>query len=144
MPECPGDIVEVHQVGPHRVEIELPDIVHIHYVGNIEPAHFQAFQDLLATIRPPTRIYILRDARNGGDHTRDARVKGRKVADTSRLAAILTYGSSFHGRTILSLFTRAIRMVHPSTPEVLFFDTEAQARAWIDKHRNQSFPTNTP
>jgi hypothetical protein len=143
MPEHRVDPVEIHEVGPHRVEIERPDVFHIHYSGDIDAAHFKAFGELIQTIPAPIPIYLLRDARNGGIHKREAREDAARKGE-GRLAAIVTYGSSFHGRTLFTMLNKATRILDPRIPIAVFFETEADARAWIAKHRSQSRPTNTP
>ncbi len=126
------------QVGPHQVRVELPDVLHIRLGGDVEREHFKVFFDTMEEqITPPTRAYVLRDARNGGLVKRDAREYISKKVDLSRVAAIVTYGASFHTRTVLMMVNKAMRLFTVKVPEIVFFDDEEQARAWIKNHRDK-------
>jgi hypothetical protein len=130
------------QVGPHQVEIELPDIMHIHLNGDVEVEHFRGFYDLIVAFPPPTIIYVLRDARRGGAVSMQARKYIARNANMDQVAAIVNYGSSFHTRTVLSMMSRAFRLINNRMPPAIFFETEVEARAWISVHRNAARKTS--
>jgi len=118
--------------------VELPDILHLHLNGDVERDHFMAFYGLMNSVLSPVRMYILRDARNGGLVTPDARKYIASNLNVERVAAIVTYGASFHSRTVLTMLSKAMRILNSSVPETAFFETEAEARAWIAAHRPRS------
>lgn len=130
--------VEVHIVGPHRVELEWPDIVHIHYGGDVELEHFLAFDEVMLAIPPPTRLLLLRDARGGGVVAQETRRHIASRERDSRLVAIATYGSSFQSKTVFSNMNRAMRTVRQDTVPVAFFETETEARAWLREQKAES------
>ncbi len=123
------------EVGPHRLEYEAPDIVHIHYDGPVEVAHFKAFDAVVTSIPPPTRVYLLRDARKGGFVGPETRKFIAENVDVNRVAASVTYGSSFQAKTVATMMNMALRRLQHGAPDAVFFDTEDEARAWIATHR---------
>jgi hypothetical protein len=126
---------EGYVVGPHRLVLEFPDVVHVHYGGDVELAHFLAFDELTLRIPPPTLLYLLRDARHGGLITPETRKHIATNDEGRRFAAVATYGSSFHTKTVFANVTRALRTMRSRGTPVEFFDTESEARAWIAEHR---------
>lgn len=123
------------KVGPHELEIEPPDILHIHYQGDVELEHFKIFDAAVGRFPTTVRVYVLRDARNGGSPSAETRGYIAKNVDVTRIVALVTYGSSFQARTIATMLNKAMRRLHEQTGMSVFFDTEAEARAWIDEHR---------
>lgn len=123
------------KVGPHELEIELPDILHIHYHGDVELEHFKVFDATVLRMSQPVPVYILRDAREGGNPSPETRSYIAKNVDVSRIIALVTYGSSFQARTITTMLNKAMRRLHEETGVSVFFDTESEARVWINKHR---------
>jgi hypothetical protein len=127
--------VESRVVGSHRIDLEFPDVVHIHYGGDVEPAHYLAFQEFITDLLPETPLYFLRDARKGGFVAAETRKHIVANANESKFIAVITYGSSFQTKTVFDNMNRALRTIRGTTVPIEFFDTEAEARAWIDQHR---------
>jgi hypothetical protein len=125
------------KVGPHEIVIELPDILHIRYHGDVELEHFKIFDATVLRLSQSVPIYILRDAREGGNPSSETRSYIAKNVDVSRIIALVTYGSSFQARTIATMLNKAMRRLHEETGVSVFFDTESEARVWIDEHRKQ-------
>lgn len=139
--------LDFQRVGPHQMRIEEPDTLHIRLYGVVEREHFEIFfRTIMDAVPPPTPLYVLRDARNGGEVTAQARRFIARQVDIARVAAIVTFGASFHGRTIITMLNKAMRLFNKNAPTVVFFDSEAEARAWIATHRNRSSltPLATP
>jgi hypothetical protein len=130
------NVPSVLHVGPHFIAYEPPDIVHIHYDGPVEVAHFKAFDAVVTSIPRPTRVYILRDGRKGGFVGPETRKYIAENVDVTRVAATVTYGSSFQTKTVSAMVNLALRRLNPMTGESVFFDTETEARAWIAAHRD--------
>lgn len=131
------------QVGPHRLEYEPPDVVHVHYVGEVELEHFKVVDEALRRIQAPLRAYLLRDGRQGGAMSAETRAYMAKHIDPSTIAATITYGSSFHTRTVMQMLNKAMVLLHDKHTNALFLDTEEEARAWIDEHRKTSAAKGT-
>jgi hypothetical protein len=132
-----GDVLETHDIGPHRMEIERPDVVHIHYMGQVTLDHFKLFDELIQRLPSEIRIYLLRDARQGGIATPEARAHMVRAGHLPRLTAVVTYGAAFQARTLVKLTNTAVRTLTRQTPDLAFVDTEGDARAWIAEHRKR-------
>lgn len=66
----------------------------------------------------------------------DARQWITEWRDRYQLTAVACFGASFTVRTFASLLVRAIHLIKKSPGGVMgFFDTEAQARAFLDAQR---------
>lgn len=127
--------VESHVVGPHRVDLEFPDVVHVHYGGDVELSHHQAFYQVMRALPPAIPLYLLRDARCGGLVAAETRKHIVANTEPSRFVAIATYGSSFQTKTVFLNMSRALRTMRQNRVPVEFFDTETEARAYLDQHR---------
>lgn len=127
--------IVAHSVGPHRIDVEFPDVVHIHYDGEVRLAHFVAFDEIIKASLPPSiPLYLLRDARNGGFVAAETR-KHIVTKPKESFQAVLTYGASFQSKTVFENMNRAIRVMKPAAVQIEFFSTEAEAREWLAKHR---------
>lgn len=123
------------RIGPHWAEFEPPDILHIHYGGDVTLEHFKVFDAMVLAVPPPTRVYILRDARKGGLVTPEARAYIATQVDVTRIASMVTYGSSFQTRTVSTMLAKAVQRLKPEAATPQFFETETEARAFIAAHR---------
>lgn len=139
MCSAPRDGIAIHEIGPHRLEIEQSGIVHVHYLGDVQLAHFKEIDAIIKQMAAQTMVYLLRDARGGGIATAEARAYSARNAHVDNLAAVVTYGASFQAKTIVTMTNTAIRSLRrENTHPALFFDTEAEARAWIEEDRSRS------
>jgi hypothetical protein len=125
------------QIGPHRVKFEPPDIIHIVADGDVDAPHVAAMFDAVDEAFRLGTPYVLRDARRGGAPTRNARAYVTKDNRIQRLAGVVSYGASFHVRIVSTMVDKALQVLRPNSPRILFFDTYEQGRAWIDADRIQ-------
>lgn len=125
------------RAGPHLMRIEHPDVLFLRLHGPVELEHFQMFHQAMGEIRLPTRLYLLRDARNGGFVTPDARAFISRHEVIDRIEAVISFGASFQTRTVMSMMNRAMRTFHAREPDIAFADDEIEARQWIENHRRQ-------
>lgn len=140
----PPNVPNVVHVGPHWLEIEPPDVLHIHYEGDVDVEHFKVFDANVLRFPPQTRVYVLRDARRGGTLSAATRMYVAQHVDVRRIAAMVTYGSSFQSRTVATMLNKAMRRLHSETGVAVFFETEAEARAWIAADRSARSSENDP
>jgi hypothetical protein len=126
------------QVGPHRVRIELPDVLYVQLNGDVEREHSKVFIDAVGEF--PARVYVLRDARKSGIVTRQAREFMLNNMPAAKLVAFISFGASFQGRTVITMIAKAVRLLRQNSPIVGFTNTENEARAWIDKIRADARP----
>ncbi|MRG90797.1 hypothetical protein [Polyangium spumosum] len=122
---------DARDIGPHRVWIEPPDVLRTQIRGDITVEHVMALLDVIDGFPPRVRVYILRDARQTGVPTREAREALVKNLPVERVAAVVTYGASFQVRAILMMLSHAMRVLRPSHPRFVFVETEADARAFL-------------
>jgi hypothetical protein len=122
------------QIGPHRVTIELPDVLYLHLAGDVEIDHMKGF--IAAVVEFPADVHILRDARNSRVVTASAREYMLKVMPKGKVVSFISFGAPFHARTIITMMGKAIRLLLHDSPVVGFTNTEEEARAWINKIRN--------
>lgn len=133
------NLLALREVGPHKVEFEPPDILHIHYFGEVLLEQFKIFDAMVLSVPPPTRVYLLRDARHGGLITPDVRAYIATNVDVTRVACMVTYGSSFQTRTVSTMVSKAVRHLKPDAAPAMFFETENEARAFLTAHRQACF-----
>jgi hypothetical protein len=132
------DNFAVHQVGLHQALIELPDILHIHYQGDVSLEEFKIFDAFVANFPGSGFLYVLRDARRGGETSLETRAYMARAAQIERLRAVVSYGSTFYARMLVDMSSRAIRSIRSlkkRSPETAFFSSEEEARAWIVRDR---------
>jgi hypothetical protein len=122
-------------VGPHGVRVEPPDVLHLRFCGDITDEHAQRVLEVLDAIPPGPRLYLLRDARRGGAPSSSARARIARDPRIDRFIAVVSYGSAYQHRVIVTLLEHAMRVLRPKTPRFLFFDTEPEARAFIEADR---------
>lgn len=132
------DQLLVHHIGPHVLELEPPDVVHVHYDGDVHVEHFITFQQIMTDFAGSRQLYLLRDARKGGFVRQEAREFIAKKVQSKLLTMMVTYGSSFQARTVFAMMSSAARHIRSEAAPAYFFDTEEEARAWIAQHRAQA------
>lgn len=124
-------------VGPHRIAFEYPDIVHIRYSGDVNLEQFIIMDDFIAAVPSPPPIFLLRDGREGGVASTEVRNYMRQKAHIEHLAAVVSYGTSFHAQTIVQMTNIAVKRLRKMGPEIAFCATEEEARALIDEYRRR-------
>lgn len=117
------------------MKVEQPDVLFLRLFGPVEREHFQMFHQAMREVPASTRMYLLRDARQGGFVTPDARAYISRHAVIERIEAVISFGASFQTRTVMTMMNRAMRTFHGREPEIAFAEDESSARIWIDKHR---------
>jgi hypothetical protein len=137
MGPLPDDTRSYRPAGPHFIRIEHPDVLFMRLHGPVELEHFQIFHQAMAEIPPPTRLYLLRDARNGGFVTPEARAYISRHSVIDRIEAVVSFGATFQTRTVMTMMNRAMRTFHSKEPDIMFTDDETAARLWINAHRKQ-------
>jgi hypothetical protein len=135
MVELIPDADGYYHIQRHRFRLEEPDVLHMHFSGNIELEQFDQFFDTSMRLIPDRPIYFLRDVHEGGMLDSKTRSRIIKTVDPRRIAAIVSYGGSFQLKVIVTMLIKALRIFKHSAPDVAFVDTETQARTWIDTHR---------
>lgn len=123
-------------IGPHRFWC-AGDLSVVEVVGDVEAAHVASMQQ---ASRPLFEEYgytlTLVDARQAGTMTPEAR---RASAVYQRLhsvpGAVGIFGVSALIGALVALYTRAIALFSTRERVTAMFQTEAEARAWLDAQR---------
>lgn len=136
------------RIGAHRVRLDPPDIFFIRWVGSVSTPEFAGIFD--ATERffaEHPRLFWLADVSNlvndASPHSfmlsAEARKLGVERLRTLRFEAIVLIGAQFHHRVLSKLILAAAQILQPSLqiPQVVTFQTEAEARAWIAQERGR-------
>lgn len=135
MHEAPG--TDWTYFGKHCHRFEEPDIYHSRVDGDVSGPDMQRQIDgLVASSRTLQRpVFWLCDVRNMGLLTPEAR-RAAAAASSSEVRAAhrgsAVFGASFGTRIMMTLLSRAVRVLHPNKLRPLVFaTTEAEARAFI-------------
>lgn len=131
-----------HHFGAHRLRYEAPGLVCISVNGDLFESDVHA---ILAAIRQGKdaagggALLVLVDVSRMGDFLPAAR-KAAVSPEHHRLQHIsLIVGARTAHRVVLKLMETAYRLVSrdPHITPIMFFDTEAEARAWLAQRRDE-------
>jgi len=128
--------------GSHWHRFEPPDLYFSRVNGDISGedmlTQIDAMQKLAERLGHP--IVCLSDVRNMRVFSPQARQAAAGMSATEMPAALrasAVFGAAFTTRVMVSLLVRAVGVLNPKTIRPLaFVETEAEARAFLDKHRN--------
>lgn len=134
MPGADGD----YHIGTHRFRFDAPDIWHIRLHGEVTPEQFDQFYAMAMSLVPDRPVYLIRQEVNEGLFGSKTRARIIQIVDPQRVAAIVSCGASFHRRVLVMMLIRAFRAVKQSAPEMVFVESESEARAWVDAHRSRT------
>lgn len=122
-------------IGNHKIRVE-GDIVNSVWDGPSTLAEIQAYHVVLErVIAERGRAFTLIDMRKAHRPPPDGREWITTWSESHELAAVACFGASFTVRTFATLLLRAIRLVKRPGGVMAFFETEAQARAFLAAER---------
>ena len=128
---------------PSHVTFEEPDLVFWHLIGHVDASDIQRIYDgqlafskgkpyLLTFIDVSRLESITAGARRAAAHGPDHVDKMMPVRGS------VVIGASFHIQVLGLLVTKAAKVIHRQEDmEVHFYDTESQARTWLEKKRRE-------
>ena len=64
-----------------------------------------------------------------------ARSGAATTPNNRRMAALALVGAAFHFRVVIKLLSKGMALFGFPAPAIASFDTEAEARAWLDERR---------
>lgn len=125
------------RVGGHLFRWEPPDIGYVSYLGDLqEPAagEFSARSRRFTLGRP--YVFLIVDMAKLGKISAEARKQSAQGSKDLNLRGVAVIGASASMRIVAGLVSRAIDLLNrnPDNP-TRFFETEAEARAWIAARR---------
>lgn len=128
-------------IGKHAIRFEAPDIVYSRANGDVsidETRQMMSFLDALP--KPEKGFFALLDTANAGRQDPAALKMPEIIERMNRYRAMVYFNADFHHRTIIALYQRVGRLLKFATSNIplMIFNTEADARAWIDAQRRKS------
>lgn len=134
---APSDTAHEFFVGAHHFRWEPPDLGYLRYDGDMDAAMSAEITDRsrVFSLGLPC-VFLLIDVRNLGKLSAEARARSGQGAKDLNLRGTAVVGASATIRVVVGLVTRAIELVYGNKENpTRFFDTEADARAWIAQRR---------
>jgi hypothetical protein len=127
---------EEQRIGKHRFVFEPPDTCFVTYVGDVLPEDAHGFKEACwKCAAGRSYLFLLLDQRQLGAVSPEVRkitmagMKGLPV----RATAVL--GASFEKRVINGFINRGINLVLRTDNPLRFFDTQEDARDWLQERR---------
>jgi hypothetical protein len=122
--------------GPSFVRFEPPDILIGAFIGEITESEMRRIcvEQRRITGDDP-RIFVLFDLSRLGHVTPDARHAAAKELKGTVVRAAAYFGASFRFRVLATLVVKGINLMNRTSTPTSFFETEAEARAWISEIR---------
>ncbi len=127
-----GDETSVTRFGKHVIRFEPPDIFRIDLVGSVTDADMARIGEEFR--RADGDFFMVIDAKEMGVFSGDAK---KAIRDIPMSAGIAVFGAGAATRVVLSILNKVYMMVNRGANNpVEFCETEAQARAWVDRQRS--------
>lgn len=131
---------QIRSIGRHTVIFEPPRRICFVLRGDIS---VQELVSIAAFVKETTAhlpfVLGLGDLRELGDIPSEARNVGARLMSQTRYGALAFFGASFKALIVTRLVLGALRLFRRDQVPKAFFDTEAQARAWLEE-RAQEIP----
>ncbi len=125
--------------GGSFVRFEPPDLCIGTFVGDITPEDMAAmFDDLRRFSRGRPHVLTLADLTRCGTLSAAARKAAADAGKGLPVRGAAVVGASFQMRMFATLMTRALNLFNGASDTynpLRFFDTEAEARAWLAERR---------
>jgi hypothetical protein len=124
-------------IGEHVVRTEPPDIFIVEFIGDLSVDELRRiFAEQKRFEAGKEYILLLSDMSNGGSISPEAREIIPTESKGTVCRGMAIFGASFHVRVLATLVTTAARVLNKiSNYPTRFFDTEAQAREWLNERR---------
>jgi hypothetical protein len=127
------------------VTIEPPDVCLWRLVGPVSADTMRELYEVQWQFsQGKPYLLVLVDLSRVGPVSREARkvsAEGPRNGQTMPVRGTAVFGASFHVRVLMTLVTKALRVMYPETAAdnpTAYFETEADARAWLDERRRRT------
>lgn len=127
------------QIGPHTLLFEPPRLIHFVVRGEVTAQHAVEMGAFVKARTADQRFVLaLADLSAFSGVSSEARkAAGREVGETP-YAGMALVGARFEARILTKLVLGAVRIFAPGKAlPAAFFDTEAEARAWLAERERQ-------
>lgn len=131
--------------GPSFVAFEPPDILIGAFIGEITEREMRRIcADQRRITGGDPRIFVLLDLSRLGYVTPEARRAASEELRDTVVRGAAYFGASFKLRVFATLVIKGINLMKRASIPTRFFETEAEARAWISEIRGDaSAPAST-
>lgn len=131
---------KVHNFGRHSTSLELPDIVHLKLVGEVEllecrqinQMHIEFAQDL-------EHMFYMIDLSELDNIPAAVRREASETVKNLPLRGTVIYQTPLRARVLAKLLLTAVNLFKGGAGQnpVEFVDTVEEARLWVDRRRHQ-------
>lgn len=135
--------MQANTVGRHHGRQES-DLLEMHFEGQISEDDLKALHVVMA-VYGTGHFYMVADMTRCTGLDPAARKYLAEWSKTNPLkSSSVVYGLSFATRTIVMLTLSAVKLIGGQSPELVMVKSEAEALAWVDKHRALRSPESRP
>ncbi len=131
---------EWHQIGQHSLRFEEPDVVHMRIIGDLTITEVQQLLHTDDSFPKTDKGYFaLIDIPDAGRPNLEI-LKSEEILEKFKIyRAVVYYRAEFKHRTVIEIVQKVSRTFKLSLSAIplVAFATEAEARSWIDDHRQQ-------
>lgn len=129
-----------YRIGPHRLVVE-DDVVFSHSDQAVTGEEMQRLLDICTSVRARWgRLYVVTIMGPGFDMTPGARKVASDWGRQQGMTHNIVVGASLAMRTLLSLISRAHKLLGARQDAMEFAATEAEARSLVAKHKAAQAP----
>lgn len=131
---------QIQKVGSHATGLEDPDILYLKLVGDVSNIEVKEINQVHVEISQTNRqLFYLIDLSQLDNLSPQVRKEASETVKTLPLRGTAIYGAPLKAKVLAKLMLTAANMFRggKNLNPVEFTDTEAEARAWIDKRRKQ-------
>lgn len=125
-------------IDKHSLRLEPPDILALRVSGEVSKDDMsRLIEEMIRIAAERQRLFCLCDSSKVTSVDADARKVAAALLPSIAVEAIAVFGMSFQIRVLTTLIIKAAALLSRanSSPPTVIFDTEAQARAWLDQRR---------
>ena len=135
-----ADQQEWHSAGAHTYRCESAGTIFFRISGDIAESHIAIFLDAVGRIcdaNATGHVFCLVDLGGLGSMSSTARKLMARTPLKPENKGMAVFGASFLQRVMVGLVEKATTLVQRNVPPLVFFDSEAEARAWIERRRSK-------
>jgi hypothetical protein len=133
-------MVEIHRIGNHATYFEEPDILSMKLVGEVGTEEVREINRMhLEFGRDRDHMFYLIDLSELDNLPSQVRKEASETVRSLPLRGTVIFGAPLKAKVLAKLLMTAVNMFKggKNNNPVEFTDTEAEARAWLDRRRRQ-------
>ncbi|HYO13425.1 MAG TPA: hypothetical protein VE685_09555 [Thermoanaerobaculia bacterium] len=131
---------KVREIGRHSTSLELPDIVHLKLVGDVElPECREINQTHIEFAKGLDHMFYMIDLSELENIPAAVRKEASETVKVLPLRGTVIYQTPLRARVLAKLLLTAVNLFKGGVTQnpVEFVDTEEEARAWVERRRRQ-------